>query len=277
MIKATIVACVAFLTSAASLRGGFLTPTSARKLTNPIACNDMCQATLSQCGGKCMQLPPGDQSSSCMTQCSTASFTCSAACDSRKLSAGAEENVERDEVEAFLAAAAKASGLTEGQVYNAVGTSDNADANKIMDPAVQRKIDNALKDIKAVSLADAWHTGINDASSGLGDKEKQAAAKLSADMEATFDTLAASATHSTAQAVKLEMVRLKLSGNKLVPKRGSVKLSPLGKELESKYPTQIAPELAVVAAESHEKAYDALLSHDELLAILPNAPSNRRN
>merc|ERR1719352_1201187 len=76
-------------------------------------CNDKCQATLSQCGGKCMQLPPGDQASSCMTQCSTASFTCSAACDSRKLYAGAEKNVERDEVEAFLAAAAKASGLTE--------------------------------------------------------------------------------------------------------------------------------------------------------------------
>merc|ERR1711924_68081 len=184
-----------------------------------------------------------------------------------------EKTIERDEVKAFLAEAAKASGLTEGEVYDAIGTSDNADANKIMEPAVQAKINNALKEIKAASLADAWHTGINDASSGLGDTEQQAAAKISTDMDATFNTPAASATHSTAQAVKLEMKRLKLLGNKLAPKDGSVELSALGKRLESKYPTQIAPELAAIAAESREKTYDALSSHDELLAILPTAPS----
>ena len=53
-----------------------------------------------------------------------------------------------------------------------------------MEPAVQAKIHNALKGIKAASLAGAWHTETKDASHGLGSMEKEASAKLAVDMDA---------------------------------------------------------------------------------------------
>jgi len=169
------------------------------------------------------------------------------------------QKLEADDVKAFIMEAAKISGVSQAQVEADIGAQQNSSvsAQKIMEPAVQSKIQHALRGIKVAAEAAAWHKDSN--LKGFDVPEKKAISTIATDMDGAFDRIAADLTGLTTGAVHNAMLAMK---------------GPVYKKLQSKLPAVVS-KLTAIANESRAAAMSALSSKVQLANVLRGSQSRK--